>query len=103
MRRKDLIVSGGENINPKEIELLLMKIKNIQDCAIVGVPDDKWGQKVVAYICMKDKNNSISPKEIIDYLLIDLSKYKIPKEFVFVDFIPRNEIGKVILQKVISL
>ena len=54
-------------------------------------------------ICMKDKNNSISPKEIVDYLLIDLSKYKIPKEFVFVDFIPRNEIGKVILQKVISL
>ena len=103
MRRKDLIVSGGENINPKEIELLLMKIKNIQDCAIVGVPDDKWGQKVVAYICMKDKNNSISPKEIVDYLLIDLSKYKIPKEFVFVDFIPRNEIGKVIIQKVISL
>ena len=99
MRRKDLIISGGENINPKEIELLLIKKENIIDCAVIGIPNKKWGQKVVAYLCTEN-NQIIKNEELIEYLSIVLAKYKIPKNFIFVDFIPRNEIGKVVLKKI---
>ena len=99
MRRKDLIISGGENINPKEIELLLIKKENIIDCAVIGIPNKKWGQKVVAYLCTEN-NQIIKNAELIEYLSKVLAKYKIPKNFIFVDSIPRNEIGKVVLKKI---
>ena len=99
MRRKDLIVSGGENINPKEIEKLLNKNKYISDCAVIGVPDKKWGQKTVAYLSTEN-NNKISIEKLILFLSKKLSKYKIPKNFIFVDYIPRNEIGKVVIKKI---
>ena len=95
MRRKDLIVSGGENVNPKEIESVLFKKNNIIDCAVIGIADKKWGQKVIAFLTTLD-NKKIPDKELILYLSKELSKYKIPKYFLFVDSIPRNEIGKVI-------
>ena len=97
MRRKDLIVTGGENVNPKEIETVLLKINKVNDCVIIGVSDQEWGQRIIAYLSTID-NNKIDKKELINKLSKELSKYKLPKEFIFVEFISRNEIGKVKLE-----
>ena len=101
MRRKDLIVSGGENINPKEVENTILKFKNITDCAVIGINDEKWGQKVISYLVINKK--TINIQELIKFLKGKIAKYKIPKNFIIVDNIPRNEIGKVNMNLIKSL
>ena len=93
MRRKDIIISGGKNINPIEIENHLIGIDGVDDAAVVGEHDNEWGQKVVAYIVYQStviKEDSIKLK-----LKNKISSYKIPKSFITVDKIPRNELGKI--------
>tara|TARA_B100000945_G_scaffold316887_1_gene318670 strand:- start:579 stop:1976 length:1398 start_codon:yes stop_codon:yes gene_type:complete len=97
MRRKDMIVSGGENINPKEIEDALYKISNFDDIAIFGKEDEEWGQKIIALIV--PKNNKQKSIDLKKHLNGKVAKHKIPKEFIFVDKIHRNEIGKLIYEK----
>ena len=94
IRRKDLIISGGENINPIEVEETLMSIDKIIDAAVVGKSDDEWGQMVIAYIVYNDSNMNL--KSINKYLKTQLASYKIPKKIIRLDVIPRNEIGKII-------
>ena len=98
MRRKDLIVTGGKNVNPKEVEDILISIDGISDAAVIGVSDDEWGQKVTAYVVVKNKN--LSNNKINNALEGKISKFKIPKKIHFVDFIPRNELGKIIYSKI---
>ena len=95
MRRKDLIISGGENINPKEIERNLMDINNINDVCVVGIDDREWGQKIVAYISLNDYSIGLQYNKVKNILLENLSEFKIPKEYIIVKNIPRNEIGKI--------
>ncbi len=93
IRRKDLIVTGGENVNPIEVEEALLKTDGITDAAVVGIEDEDWGQRVVAYIVISEcrvRNSEIRMK-----LTEQLSDFKIPKEFIQVPFIPRNELGKI--------
>ena len=93
MRRKDIIISGGKNINPIEIENHLIGIDGVDDAAVVGEHDNEWGQKVVAYIVYQAtviKEDSIKLR-----LKNKISSYKIPKSFIKVDKIPRNELGKI--------
>ena len=93
IRRKDLIVTGGENVNPIEVEEALIKIEGITDAAVVGVEDEDWGQKVIAYIVNSEigiRNSKLRMK-----LKNELSNFKIPKEFIQVLSIPRNELGKI--------
>lgn len=92
IRRKDLIISGGENINPIEIEEAILSIKEISDAMVLGVDDDEWGQRVIAFIVSK---GNISKKNINNKLKKLISSYKIPKEYINLDSIPRNEIGKI--------
>ena len=97
VRRKDLIVSGGENVNPIEVEEQLLNVNGIKDSAVVGKKDEEWGQKVIAYIvCEFD---SINEKYIDEKLKKSLSIFKIPKEYVRVPLIPRNELGKIVYEK----
>ena len=93
IRRKDLIISGGENINPIEVEEALVNIDGIIDAAVIGLEDEDWGQKVVAYV--EFKSSPLVNELIINKLKYTLSTYKIPKEFISVSSIPRNEIGKI--------
>ena len=97
IRRKDLIVSGGENINPIEIEEELNKIDGIIDSAVIGQNDKEWGQKVIAYIVRIE--SAISIVQIKEKLKKELSNYKIPKKFIDVSNVPRNELGKIIYDK----
>ncbi len=99
IRRKDLIVSGGENVNPIEVEESLMNITGISDAAVVGKNDKEWGQKVTAYIVSIPIGNKMLHSE----LQKTLSPYKIPKEYIQVSYIPRNELGKIMYEKLRSL
>ena len=94
IRRKDLIISGGENINPLEIEQAILNLNNILDVAVTSKEDRDWGQKVVAYFVGELIN--MDTKFIVKELKKTLSSYKIPKDFFQVDHIPRNEIGKIV-------
>ena len=97
-RKKDMIVSGGENIYPSEIEEVLADHPKIIDSAVIGLPDPKWGESVTAVIVLRDKE-SMTEKEIIDYCKENLASYKKPKSVKFVKELPRNPSGKVLKYK----
>ena len=97
IRRKDLIISGGENINPLEVEEALLQIEGITDAAVIGVEDVEWGEKVVAYIV--NSEFGIRNSEFRMKLKGRISDFKIPKEFIQVSSIPRNELGKIVYEK----
>ncbi len=92
MRREDLIISGGENINPTEIELAIKKLKYVKDCVVVGLEDVKWGQIICAVV---HASHVILESELQEELKQYLPSFKIPKKIIFLDNIARNEIGKI--------
>jgi fatty-acyl-CoA synthase len=94
-RVKDMIVSGGENIYPAEVENALFGHPGVADAAVIGVPDDKWGEAVKA-IVVKKEGSSPSPAEIIAWARERIAGYKLPKSVDFIDAIPRNPSGKVL-------
>ncbi|SMO68677.1 o-succinylbenzoate--CoA ligase [Fodinibius sediminis] len=98
-RRTDLIVSGGENVSPLEVEQALRKVAPVQEAAVVGVPDEEWGQKVVAAVVAK-KGQHIDPDAIRQKLRSKISSFKVPKQIIQLDAIPRNKTGKVLRDKV---
>jgi fatty-acyl-CoA synthase len=94
-RKKDMIVSGGENIYPREIEEVLYHHPKIQEAAVIGVPDQVWGESVKAMVVLK-KGETIEEKEVIEYCKNHLASYKKPKSVEFVEDLPRNPSGKVL-------
>ena len=95
-RRKDIIISGGENIYPKEIEDVLYGMDGISECAVIPVSDPKWGQ--VPVLCVV---TDCSEEDILQYLLSRLAKYKVPKRIVYYDALPKNSMGKIVRQELI--
>src|SRR5699024_10489138 len=98
-RRSDLIISGGENIYPSEIENVLLKIPEIKEAGVTGMNDEKWGKVPVAYVVL---NKPIDPDEILQLAAKDLAKYKIPKKIFFVDNLPRNAANKLVRRQLKS-
>lgn len=96
-RRKDIIISGGENIYPKEIEDVLYGMKGILECAVIPVSDPKWGQ--VPVLCVV---TNCSEEDILEYLLSRLAKYKVPKRMIYFDALPKNSMGKILRQDLIN-
>jgi len=92
-RSDEMIVSGGENVFPAEVEDLLAKHKNVAEAAVIGVDDEKFGQRLKAYVV---KNGNVSEKELQDYVKSNLARYKVPREIVFMDELPRNATGKLL-------
>lgn len=95
-RRTDLIISGGENIYPSEIEHCLMRMNEIQDTAVIGVDDEKWGQTPLAFVVTRTK---ISKESIYAFLEGKVARYKLPKEIIFIDELPRNASNKIMKYK----
>jgi len=93
-RKKDMIISGAENIYPAEIENVLFQHPKIHDAAVIGVPDARWGEAVVAVIVTKP-GESISPTEVIEHCKGNLAGYKKPRHVVFIDSLPRTPSQKV--------
>ncbi len=94
-RSKDMIISGGENIYPREIEEVLFTHPDLADAAVIGVPSGKWGEDVKACVVVKD-GAGISPDEVMTFCRENLAHFKCPKSVDFIDLIPRNLSGKVL-------
>jgi acyl-CoA synthetase (AMP-forming)/AMP-acid ligase II len=92
-RKRDLIISGGFNIFPFEVESALMKHPAVQDCAVIGVPDDKWGEAVKACVQLKP-GQSASAEELIAWAKDQVGSMKAPKSVEFIAAIPRTAAGK---------
>ncbi|MDF2503589.1 o-succinylbenzoate--CoA ligase [Clostridium sp.] len=90
-RRKNIIISGGENIYPKEIENILYAHSKIYECAVMGEKDEKWGQVPVLYVV-----SSMDRQKILEYLSNKLAKYKLPKKIIYLEKLPRNASGKIL-------
>jgi long-chain acyl-CoA synthetase len=98
-RLKDLIITGGENVYPREVEEALYARAEIEDCAVIGVPDREWGEKVVAFLIPR-KGQHIEKTELKRFLEARLSSFKIPKEFIRVAELPKSPQGKILRKEV---
>ncbi len=94
-RADDMIIRGGENISPEEVENALYSYPKIEEAAVIGVPDPEWGQEVMAVVVLK-KGEKASADEIKECCRQKLSSFKKPSYVVFVDELPRNPMGKVL-------
>jgi len=101
-RLKHIIISGGENISPKEIEAVINHHQKVLESCVVGVPDETWGEKVVAAVVTR-QGNMLTEKELRDYCKDHLLDWKCPKNIFFLNELPRNRMGKVMKEEVVKL
>jgi fatty-acyl-CoA synthase len=94
-RDDDMIVSGGENVFPQEVEELLQHHDAVEEVAVVGVDDEKFGQRLKAVI-VKRKGKSLTEKQVKDHVKSNLAGYKVPRDIVFIKELPRNATGKIL-------
>jgi acyl-CoA synthetase (AMP-forming)/AMP-acid ligase II len=94
-RDDEMIVSGGENVFPAEVEDLLAKHDAVAEAAVIGVDDEKFGQRLKAFV-VKDSGASLSEDDVKSYVKQNLARYKIPRDVEFIDELPRNATGKVL-------
>lgn len=94
-RGDDMIIRGGENISPEEIEDVIQSCSKVEEVACIGVPDPEWGEEPRAVVVLK-KNESASAEEIMEYCRECLAGFKRPRSVVFVDQLPRNQMGKIL-------
>ena len=93
-RKKDMIKSGGENVYSKEVEDVLFAFPDILEATAIGVPDEKWGEKVVA-LAVRREGRRPTEKDIIAFCKARLAGFKCPKSILFVDELPKTAMGKV--------
>lgn len=101
-RKKNMFISGGENVFPPEIESVLYQIPEVHETAVIGVPDEKWGEVGKAVVSLKP-GKSLEKEAIIDFLRTRLAGYKIPRYLAFVDDVPKNNVGKIVAARVTEL
>jgi acyl-CoA synthetase (AMP-forming)/AMP-acid ligase II len=94
-RVKDMIISGGENVYPAEVESAIYGHPDVLEVAVIGVPDDKWGEAVKA-VCAPKPGHSIDPDSIIGYAREKIAGFKVPKSIDIIDALPRNASGKIL-------
>ncbi len=90
-RSKDVIISGGSNIYPREVEEVLLRHPGVREVSVIGRPDEEWGEAVVAYVA-----GDAPPAELDRLCLASIARFKRPKEYVFVDALPKNSYGKIL-------
>lgn len=100
-RVKDIIKSGGLNVFAFEVERVLLEHPGVADCAVVGLPDEKWGEAVTAFV-VKREGETVAAEELIAYCRKHLGRYKVPKAVHFVDTIPVNTLGKKLKRQIVA-
>jgi acyl-CoA synthetase (AMP-forming)/AMP-acid ligase II len=95
-RKGDMIIRGGENIYPQEIEQILAEHPTVRECAVIGVPDVKWGQIVKAFVVPTNLGAPPDPEQLRAWARSQLAGFKVPAEWVIVPGLPRNAAGKVL-------
>jgi fatty-acyl-CoA synthase len=93
-RKKNLIISGGENIYPAEVERVLLEHPDVVECGVIGRPDPRWDEVPVAYV-IRRAGCSIEAEDLKAHVLTQLARFKVPRDIVFVDDLPRTALGKV--------
>ena len=99
---KDSLHSRGENVSPKEIETVINRLDGFAESSVVGIPDEKWGEKVVAAVVAKP-GSIITEREIQGYCKTHLHNWKCPKQIVFAAELPKNRMGKILKEEVKDL
>lgn len=94
-RKKDMFISGGENVYPVEIERALYEHRAVKQCAVIGVPDEKWGQVGRAFVVLHS-GESANEEELLAFLRSKLARYKVPKNLRFLDEMPLSPAGKIL-------
>jgi fatty-acyl-CoA synthase len=100
-RDDEMIVSGGENVFPREVEDLIQTRPEVEEVAVVGVDDAQFGQRLKAFVVLRD-GASLSEEEVQDFVKGNLARYKVPREVVFLDELPRNATGKILKRELIE-
>ncbi|MBC7804102.1 MAG: long-chain fatty acid--CoA ligase [Candidatus Parcubacteria bacterium] len=95
-RSKDMIISGGSNIYPREIEEVLLRHPAVAECSVVGRPHPEWGEEVVAFVVLKEKFPETGKEDLDRLCLENIARFKRPKEYRFVELLPKNNYGKVL-------
>jgi acyl-CoA synthetase (AMP-forming)/AMP-acid ligase II len=98
-RKKDMIISGGENIYPREVEEVLYQHPSVREAAIIGIPDPYWVEKVHAVIALKP-GEDVTAEEIVNFCKSKIARYKAPKSVEFVDALPKNASGKILKREI---
>jgi fatty-acyl-CoA synthase len=93
-RTKDLIKSGGEWISSVALESALMAHPKIKEAAVIAIPDEKWVEKPLASIVLVDNEDKVSDEELMEFLSRDFVKYQIPKDYVYINEVPKTSVGK---------
>jgi malonyl-CoA/methylmalonyl-CoA synthetase len=101
-RIKHIIISGGENISPKEVEAVINRLDGVAESSVVGIPDEKWGEKVAAAVVTKH-GSMLTEREVQTYCKTHLHNWKCPKQIVFIDELPKNRMGKILKDEVRDL
>jgi acyl-CoA synthetase (AMP-forming)/AMP-acid ligase II len=98
-RKTDMIITGGENVYPKEVENVLYRHSAVHEAAVIGVPDDYWVERVHALVVLRDKAQA-TEEEIIGFCRDQIAHYKAPKSVEFVEALPKNPQGKILKREV---
>jgi fatty-acyl-CoA synthase len=99
-RKKDMYISGGENVYPAEVEDAIMGLEQVGDVGVIGIPDEKWGEVGMAIVVPKP-GQEVTEEGVIEFCKEKLGKFKVPKKVVFTEELPRTATGK-ILKKVLK-
>ncbi|MGC8493207.1 MAG: class I adenylate-forming enzyme family protein [Syntrophobacteraceae bacterium] len=94
-RLKDLIITGGENVYPREVEEMLYTRPEVEECALIGLPDPNWGERVTAVVKVR-QGQQFKPEAMSAFLKSSLAPFKVPKEFIVVEDLPKSATGKIL-------
>jgi long-chain acyl-CoA synthetase len=101
-RKKDLIIRGGENVFPSDVENVLYSNTKVMDCAVIGVPDKVYGEEIKAFVVLKP-GETATEQELIDFCKPHLPTFKQPKSVVFKESLPKSSVGKILKKDLRSL
>ncbi len=98
-RLKDLIITGGENVFPREVEEALYTVPEVEECAVIGLPDKEWGERVAAFVVPK-AGKTVDVGQLKSFLKTKLSPYKVPKEYIVTNELPKSPAGKILKREI---
>jgi acyl-CoA synthetase (AMP-forming)/AMP-acid ligase II len=98
-RKKDIIVSGAENISARDVENVILAHPAVQECAVIGVPSEKWGEEVKAIVVSR-QGMTVTPEEIIEYCRDKMAGFKRPKSAEIWQELPKNPSGKILKREI---
>ncbi|MDG2117668.1 MAG: acid--CoA ligase, partial [Gammaproteobacteria bacterium] len=93
--RKDMYISGGENVYPAEVESVIHELAGVGEAAVIGVPDEKWGEVGKIFLVLKP-DSALSAGEVLDHCADKLATFKVPKSVELIEVLPRNASGKIL-------